>query len=75
MALSKAERDEALDKLEKTFLAYIDGEQARLTTEYNFLQAVKEAHGIEGSSGRRSKELDKIKALVTVKELLPSVTA
>ncbi len=74
MPLTKVERDAALDVLEKQFTQYVEDEQKRLLTEYNFLQAAKKAISIENSAARRSKELDKAKALVSVKQLLPSVT-
>jgi len=73
VALTKAERDAALDTLEELFLEYIESEQQRLLTEYNFLQAIKENHGIEGSAARRSRQLDQAKALISVQDLLPDL--
>ncbi len=74
MPLTKDERDQALDELQETFLEYIESEQQRYLTEYNFLQAIKKSHGIEGSAARRSRELDKAKALVSINDLLPSIS-
>ena len=74
MPLNKTQRDAALDKLELQFKAYVLAERERLTTEYDFLQAIRGVLSIENSAARRSREVDKAKALISVGQLLPSLT-
>jgi hypothetical protein len=71
VALTKAEREVKLDALEAKFKSYVKEQRQRLEYERDFLKLILDKQGLQ-SAARRNANTDKLAALATVKELLPT---
>ena len=71
LTLESSERLEFLDKLEQTLEEFITKQQHALHREYEFLDIVMKHQGVS-TSGRVSANMDKLKGLAQVQEILPT---
>ena len=71
VTLTKQERAAKLDALEAKFKSYIKEQRQRLEYERDFLKLVLKSQGLQ-CAARRNANTDKLAALATVKELLPT---
>lgn len=72
--LSADDRKLFLAKLKEKLEAYIGKQKDRLKLEYEFLDLILSSHGV-AAAGRRTANMDKLKGLAQVWELLPSFEA
>ena len=70
--LSQQERIEKLEKLEELLKQFVLEQKERLELEKEFLELVLEKQGFT-SAARRNANSDKLTALATVKQLLPTI--
>lgn len=70
--MNKSERDKKLDELKDKFKAYVQKKRDALELERKFLELVLEKQGFT-AAGRSSANLDKLKSIATVKQLLPTI--
>jgi regulator of sirC expression with transglutaminase-like and TPR domain len=72
--LTAQEKERKLDELEAQFKQYLKDQRERLLQEKRLLKLVLTNQGFSNST-RRTANLDKLKALATMKQLMPNFDA